>query len=128
MPQLTFEGTVFSGTGAGKKFVDLPWFKRQIEEKLGFTPYPGTLNIRLTKEGVENRRRLDLAEGFLVEPKAGYCPGMLIKAVIGGLECAVVIPQVPNYPVDVLEIIAPLYLRGRLGLEDGCCVAVVVTF
>lgn len=77
---------------------------------------------------MEKRRRLDSAEGFLVEPQAGYCPGVLIKAVIGGVECAVVIPQVPNYPNDILEIIAPLYLRGRLGLTDGNVVAVVVTF
>ena len=55
MPKIVFEGTVFSGEGRGKKFVELPWFKRQVEEKLGFSPYLGTLNIRLSLKEVEKR-------------------------------------------------------------------------
>lgn len=128
MAQLTFEGTVYSGSGAGKHFVNLPWVRRQIQEKLGFTPYSGTLNLRLTGENEKKRRLLDAAQGLAVKPEAGYCPGALFKATIDGLECAVVIPKVPNYPADILEIIAPLYLRGNLGLTDSSTVAVMVTF
>ena len=45
--KIVFKGSVFSGNGEGRKFIELPWVKRQIQEKLGFTPYLGTLNIRL---------------------------------------------------------------------------------
>ena len=121
-----FKGTVFSGTGQGKKFVDLPWVKQQIEEKLGFSPYSGTLNIRLTEESVEKRILLEKAEGIEVEPQLGYCPGALFKACIGALECAAVFPKVPNYPSDVLEIIAPVCLREHLKLVDGSLVTVSV--
>ena len=55
-------GTVFSGEGNGKKFVDLPWVKQQIEEKLGFSPYLGTLNLRLTEKDAEKRSLLETAE------------------------------------------------------------------
>ena len=126
MPQIVFEGTVFSGNGNGKKFVDLPWVKRQIEEKLGFSPYSGTLNLRLNKEGKEKRTLLENAKGFLIEPQASYCPGILFKACINSFECAVVDPKVPNYPKDVLEIIAPVYLRGSLKLVDGSVLVVEV--
>jgi riboflavin kinase len=128
VPTVTFEGTVFSGRGEGKKLVGLPWVKRQIQQKLGFVPYAGTLNIRLTEEGRENRKLLDASEGFLIEPQTGYFPGVLFRASIAGLKCGVVVPKVPRYPGDVLEVIAPLYLRGELGILDGSLVSVMVTF
>jgi riboflavin kinase len=121
-----FKGTVFSGTGNGKKFLDLPWVKQQIEEKLGFTPYAGTLNIRLTEDSAQKKSLLEKAQGIEIEPQVGYCPGVLFRACIGALDCAVVIPKVPNYPSDVLEVIAPVYLRGELKLVDGCLVTVTV--
>jgi len=95
--------------------------------KLGFEAYPGTLNLRLNKEDAEKRRLLETAAGILVLPETGYYSGALFKAKIGALDCAVVVPLVPNYPVDVLEVIAPVYLRGQLGLKDGVAVAVSVT-
>jgi len=126
LPHLFFEGIVFSGTGTGKQFIDLPWVKQQIKEKLGFIPYSGTLNIRLTRLGIEKRKLLDTAEGFGVSPQAGYSPGVLFRASIGALTCAVVVPMVPDYPSDVLEIIAPIYLRGTLGVTDGNAVTIAV--
>lgn len=126
MPKIVFKGTVFSGTGNGKKFVDLPWVKQQIEESLGFSPYSGTLNIHLTKESVEKKILLENAKGIGIEPQVGYYPGVLFKACMDALECAVVIPKVPNYPSNVLEIIAPVCLRRHIKLVDGSLVTVSV--
>ena len=126
MPKTVFRGTVFSGKGEGRKFIDLPWVKGQIREKLGFTPYSGTLNIHLTKETAENKKLLENTKHFDINPEKGYCTGLLIKACIGNLDCAVIIPQVPNYPTDVLEVIASVCLRQRLKIVDGDEVAVTV--
>jgi riboflavin kinase, archaea type len=128
LPQLILEGKVFSGKGTGKSFIDLPWVKSQIQNMLDFTPYSGTLNIQLTQDSKEKRKNLNPAKGMMVEPEKGYYSGVLFKAAIDTLNCAVVIPVTPNYPSDVLEIISPLYLRGQLGLTDGSLVAVAVTF
>jgi len=124
LSEIVFKGTVFSGNGEGRKFIDLPWVKQQIQEKLGFTPYSGTLNIRLTKESAHQKKLLENAKQLLIYPAIGYCTGNLIKANIVSLECAIMIPQISNYPSDVLEIIAPLYLREHLKLIDGSEVAV----
>ncbi len=56
LQKIVFKGTVFSGKGEGRKFIELPWVKRQIEEKLGFTPYSGTLNIRLIKRSAKSKK------------------------------------------------------------------------
>jgi riboflavin kinase len=127
LPKIVFRCKVFSGTGNGRKFVGLPWVKQQVQEKLGFSPYAGTLNIRLTEEGKKKKILLEKAKGMVVEPQAGYCPGIMFKACIGTLECAVVIPQIPNYPSAVLEIIAPVCLRDHLKLVDGSLVTVLVS-
>ena len=121
-----FQGTVFSGKGEGRKFIDLPWVKAQIIEKLGFTPFRGTLNIHLTKETAENKKLLENTQHFDICPEKGYCNGLLIKANVRDLECAIVVPEIPNYPNDVLEVIAPFCLRERLSLADGDEVIVTV--
>ena len=126
MQKIILSGTVFSGEGRGKKFVELPWFMRQVEEKLGFSPYLGTLNIRLSVKEAKKRILIENAEDLVVEPQTGYYSGLLFKATIDALECGVVIPLMPNYPSDVLEVIAPVYLRGQLKLIDGSLVTVSV--
>ncbi len=64
---------------------------------------------------------------LIFDPEKGYCTGILIKAsVLSNLECAIIIPQVPNYPTDVLEVVASVCLRERLKIVDGNEVTVTV--
>jgi riboflavin kinase len=126
LPTITIEGTVFSGEGRGKKFVKLTWFKQQVEEKLGFSPYLGTLNLRLPGKEIEKREMLETKGSLTVEPQTGYYSGLLFQATIEGLECGVVIPIMPNYPSDILEVISPHYLRESLKLADGNLVTVSI--
>lgn len=127
MKRIELNGKVFSSRGEGKKFLELPWVKQQIKQKLGFTPYTGTLNVMLSEESVKRKKLLEKAHSIKVFPADGYCSGTLIKAFIGTLECAIVVPEVAGYPKGVLEIIAPVNLRETLQLEDGGEVTVTVT-
>ncbi len=126
LPTVYLSGFVFSGEGNGKKFVGLPWVRKQIFEKLGFPPFLGTLNLRLTKKSVEKKFSLEKAKGIMVEPPAGFYAGVLFKAYLEGLECGVVLPLIPHYANDVLEIIAQDNLRERLNLRDGSKVTVMI--
>ena len=99
MPTIKLSGTVFSGKGQGKRFVELPWVKRQLVEKTGFTPFAGTLNIRLDEESTKQRVALDKLEGIEVKPEAGYFPGFLYKATLNGdvmLHCDSKSAQLPR--------------------------------
>ena len=124
--EMVLKGKVFSGNKRGKQFVNLPWVKKQINEKIGFNPYIGTLNLRLTNEtGI---RKLRKAKGIKIKPEKGYCEGKCFKAlVMRKVEGAVVLPDVPEYPADVLEVLAPVNLRETLGLKDGVEIEVTVT-
>ncbi len=124
MKRIELIGTVFSGQGNGRRFLELPWVKRQVIEKLSFYPYPGTLNLKLNKKSIKKRKLLKKAPAERIFPAKGYYKGVLFKTYIGILECAIVIPQVPEYPDDLLEVIASVNLRKTLQLEDGCEVTV----
>lgn len=126
MKKLTLEGALVTGEGNGKRYISLPWVKQQIKEKLGFTPYSGTLNLHLTADNVKRRSLLLKAKTAVICPAEGYCVGALFGADVAGLECGVVVPEVAGYPNNLLEVIAPLNLRTRLGLEDGNCVKVTI--
>jgi riboflavin kinase len=121
------KGTVFSGKSEGAKFVNLSWVRKQVEERLGFAPYPGTLNVKLTGESIEMKKPLIRTAGVEISPTLGYYSGRLFKATLKNVECAVVIPQVSGYPEDVIELISSANLRERLHLVDGSLVEVEVT-
>ena len=124
MDTITFEGKVFTGEGNGKKYLALTWVQKQIEEKLGFTPFLGTLNIKLTKESFTHRKLLETAKAATICPADGYCNGHLFKAQINNIQCAIILPKVKGYPKKVIEIIAQTNLRETLRLKDGDTVKV----
>lgn len=130
MNAIQVKGKVFSGSGEGAKFVKLPWVKAQIIDKLGFVPYAGTLNIKLNEDSLILKKYLiKKAKPIQILPVKGFCRGDCFKAVfMGKLDCAVVVPNVKNYPEDVIEIIAPINLRQKFNLKDGDVVDVKILF
>jgi riboflavin kinase len=128
MPKTVYvHGKVFSGSGEGAKFIQLPWVKKQITQKLGFTPYPGTLNIKLKEGNVNLKELLKKAEAIEISPSEGFCRGKCFEAYfMDELKCAIVIPGVMNYPADVIEVMAPINLRENFRLKDGDTVIVKI--
>lgn len=127
MKTLRIRGTVFSGKGEAAKFIELSWVKKQITEKLGFTPHLGTLNIKLTEENHKHRTTLEKTEATEISPAKGFHRGRCFRAyLMNTVKCAVVIPEIMNYPEDVIEVIAPTNLRERLQLRDGDSVEVKI--
>jgi len=116
-------GIVVSGLGEGAFYVSLEGYRRAIENALGFTPYPGTLNIRLDPQSLMYRRYLDSLPGILIP---GFSNGVrtygavkAFRASIRGVKGAVVMPERTHHPTDVIEVVAPVKLRDVLGLKDG---------
>jgi riboflavin kinase len=122
---VTLEGIVFTGLGEGAYYVSKPDYKKQIREKLGFEPYPGTLNIKLSSDyDIKTRMELEAypaieVTGFQNEDRS-FGTVKCYPAVIGGkVKGALVTAMRSHYDASVLEIIAPLCLRKQLSLKDG---------
>jgi len=114
-------GTIVSGKGDGSRFTELDWVKKQFVEKIGFDPFPGTLNVLL--KDATNRDILEVNKERTVAiepPDESYCKGIALRMTISGTVIgAIIVPEVPGYSLDLLEIVAPMNLRGRLHLKDG---------
>jgi riboflavin kinase len=119
---------VVSGTGEGAYFVALDWVRDEIQRVARFDPYPGTLNLRLL--GADALRRWGWirkeAGAPLTPPEPGSCGGRLIPVHVADLSAAVVVPDVTRYGDEILEIVAPVQLRTRLGLQDGDLVRLTI--
>lgn len=125
MKTLCIKGTVFSGSGEGTRFTEFSWVKRQIAEKLGFKAYSGTLNLRIMEDAYK-LKALRNAKAIEILPPKGFYRGKCFKAAIDSVKCAIIIPEIPNYPENMLEIVAPLNLRERFKLKDGDTVKVTI--
>ena len=127
-----FEGKVFSGFFEGAYYLCQGDYRDQIMEKIGFDPYPGTLNLRLDESELEKRRRVELMpaihlRGFKDEERAfgsARCYPVVINEEVEG---ALIVAERTTYDLTVMEIISPIYLRGHFGLEDGDKVKVSIS-
>ncbi|MDH5268121.1 MAG: DUF120 domain-containing protein [Candidatus Bathyarchaeota archaeon] len=129
---VTLEGVLFTGLGEGAYYVTRDKYRKQFIEKLGFDPYPGTLNLKLTSE-YDTKARSELEtypgieiEGFKDESRTFgnvKCYPVVINNKMKG---AVIFALRSHYNSSVLEIIAPTYLRSQLNLKDGHKVKVEV--
>jgi riboflavin kinase len=129
MKTATVTGVLFTGEGKASQFVEIPWARSQIEEKLGFKPYAGTLNISLSKEEANRLRQiLRKSKGITIVPPAGFHSATCFHTTImRRARGAIVTPHAPNYPPNVLEIVAPVNLREALALKDGDHVELTIT-
>jgi riboflavin kinase len=111
---------VSSGQGQGKTFINYDWVKKQIHDNFGFTPYPGTLNLLLNSSTIASFQLFKQThESLLIKSNPDECGSLCYPILINNILGIVVIPQVPNYPNQQLEIVAPVNLRKTLFLEDG---------
>ncbi|MEM4279330.1 MAG: DUF120 domain-containing protein [Archaeoglobaceae archaeon] len=127
---LKFHGIVFSGLGEGRYYVSLEGYRKQFREKLGIEPFPGTLNLRIPKEEIGIKKRLDAEQGIKIEgftaENRSFGEVKAFKCKVNGLSAFIVMPKRTHHLSDVVEIIAERKLRDELNLKDGDIVEVEV--
>jgi riboflavin kinase len=123
---IDFEGSVVSGMGEGAYYMSLDGYKQQFREKLGYEPYPGTLNVRLTDQLFMNaRRELGSHPSIFVD---GFSDGTrtygwvkCYRATINGTvdSAAVLVLERTHYDDSMLEVIAPVSIKDAAGIKNG---------
>ena len=122
-------GKIVSGIKQGAFFTQLDWVQEQCLEKLGFKPYPGTLNLEIAHENMAVIEALKPQEGVeLVPPDSNYCSGFVFPITVEGISGAIVAPaeDVRVHGKNIIEIISHLGLKDALGVEDGDFVSLIV--
>jgi len=131
-PSVTLEGTVFTGLGEGAYYISKEQYKKQFIEKLGFDPYPGTLNLKLTTDyDIKTHDELEAypaieVGGFKSEDRT-FGSVKCYPVIVDNKEKGALISALrSHYDASVLELIAPVPLRRQLRLKDGHKVKVEV--
>jgi CTP-dependent riboflavin kinase len=115
-------GKIVSGAKQGAFFTGLDWVQKQCLKKLGFAPWPGTLNLEIPMDHVAVIEELKVKEGMeLVSPDSNYCSGYVFPVSIEGISAAIVFPaeDVRVHPKNIIEIISPKMLKDTLDVKDG---------
>ena len=117
-PEIIVRGKVTLGMGEGQYYISLDGYRRQFNQKLGFDPFPGTLNLKLSEPFVPPEQDAIRIDGFRDENRTFggcHCYPVTVKGIRG----AIIRPDRTSYSPMLLEIIAPVNLRKSLGLTDG---------
>ena len=123
-----FSGAVASGIGKGAYFVSQKEYVDGFKKQLDFSPFAGTLNVKIEGEDIEKRITLREQKPILVQ---GFTKGKLsfgkidcYRCMINGLPGAVIFPEMSVHGLQVIEVISPFNLRKKLSLSDGSNVTV----
>lgn len=130
--EFVFNGKVFTGLGEGGYYVSLHGYAKQFLGKLGFEPFPGTLNLRLSSPvQMEQRRQLQFLKGIEIQGfedgSRTYGPVTCFRAKLEDRHPAAVLGiERTHYDDSVMEVISPANLRKTFGMRDGdeCSVTV----
>ncbi|WP_313693575.1 DUF120 domain-containing protein [Halorarum halobium] len=134
--RIELAGTIEDGLGKGGEFVALPGYERQFEARLGYRPFPGTLNVALTEDAARSRRELADVPGIPIDEweadgttyGAATCYPASIRADEGSARelVHVLVPERTAHDVDKLELIAPMRLRADPAYDTGSEVTIHV--
>lgn len=133
--RVTFSGLVRSGLGEGRYYLSRQGYVTQFEARLGWIPYPGTLNLELpgpeaNKLRLLRRHPVHAIEGFQAEGRTFggvTCHPASVRAPDGATHaCAAILPHRTHH-TTTLELVAPVRLRDALPCTDGQALEVEVS-
>jgi riboflavin kinase len=129
-------GTITSGMGEGKHYITLSGYMEQFVDRLGYEPFPGTLNVLLTDASERRRGALDSLDPIVIDgwetDERTYGPAVCYPASVAvgdrsSEPAHVIAPERTHHEEDQLEVIAPEKLRDELTLRDGDHVTVTIS-
>jgi riboflavin kinase, archaea type len=119
--KISFSGKVASGLGEGRYYLSQPGYVVQFSERLGYAPYPGTLNVRLDGPALRKAHLVGSWTGLRIDgfEAAGRTFGgaTCFPARMNGHPCHLIHPDRTHYQ-DVVEFVAADCLREALRLQD----------
>jgi riboflavin kinase, archaea type len=124
---IDFEGHIITGMGEGAYYMSLNGYKKQFKEKLGYEPYPGTLNIKLNSMLFVEAKKEMLKypsiniEGFSDQSRTfGWVkcyPASINDSK--NINSSILILERTHYDDSIIELIAPFSIKEQFSLKNG---------
>ncbi len=117
---MKIDGEVTTGLGKAAYFLSQEFYTNEFEKNLGFIPYPGTLNIIVSEEFLDEINEIKNNCENLIKPDEGFGAVKYIEAQLNDkINGAIVFPAKTTHEENYLEFIAENKLRDELDLNDG---------
>ena len=117
---MKIDGEVTTGLGKAAYFLSQEFYTREFKKNLGFVPFPGTLNIVVSDDYLDEINEIKNTCENLIKPDEGFGAVKYIKAKLNDeIEGAIVFPAKTTHEEKYLEFIAETKLRDELMLNDG---------
>ena len=129
---IELKGTLVSGMGEGAYYMSLKGYTKQFKKKIGYIPFPGTLNISLSKsEYIEAVRQFDALDGVMIngfsDEKRTYGWVKCFKAKLNkSVNCQLIRLERTLHDKTIIEFISKSHIRKTARLSDGSKVTIRV--
>ena len=117
---MKIDGEVTTGLGKAAYFLSQEFYTREFKKNLGFIPYPGTLNVIVSEDYLDEIGEIKNNCENLIKPDEGFGAVKFIEAKLNDkVNGAIVFPAKTTHDENYLEFIAEKKLREELNLSDG---------
>ena len=130
---LSIVGTITSGMGEGAYYMSMKGYTKQFKSKLGYIPYPGTLNVQLKeKKFSEAISQLSNYEGVKInsfsDGKRTFGWVKCFKAKINNkIDCELILLERTHHDTTILEFIAKTNIRKSLKIGNKSNVKIKIS-
>jgi len=126
------KGTLISGMGEGAYYMGLKGYTKQFKSKIGYVPFPGTLNVRLNQkihqEAIKQFATLNGTKiNSFSDGKRTYGWVKCFPAKLNNsTNCEFIILERTHHDDSVIELISKSCLRKTAKLKDGSKVSIKI--
>jgi len=126
------KGTLVSGMGEGAYYMSLKGYTKQFKSKIGYIPFPGTLNVRLDKKiHQETIKQFENLNGITIESfsdgKRTYGWVKCFHAKINqSIDCELIILERTHHDNSIIELISDICIKKSGNLKNGSQVIITI--
>ena len=120
---IELNGSVISGLGEGAYYMSLKGYTKQFKAKIGYVPFPGTLNIKLNQlQTTQIIQQLDEIDNMTLDPfsdgKRTYGWVKCFHAILNdSIKCELIRLERTHHDSSVIELISKNNLRKTARLK-----------
>ena len=129
---IDLKGTLVSGMGEGAYYMGLKGYTKQFQSKIGYIPFPGTLNVRLDQKiHQESIKQFETLNGIKIKSfsdgKRTYGWVKCFSAKLNNsINCQLIVLERTHHDDSVIELISKVCLRKNAKLKDGSKVSIKI--
>lgn len=126
------KGTLVSGMGEGAYYMGLKGYTKQFQSKIGYIPFPGTLNVRLDQKIYQEAiKQLETFDGIKIKSfsdgKRTYGWVKCFRAKLNNsVDCELIMLERTHHDDSIIELISKVCIRKNSKLKDGSKVSIKI--